>query len=295
MEKEKYIDSEVRIHPAFIKFVLARPWMHNVNTYQHIRSYEKEQRMKCLFENDNGSWFQTIEKLYKDIRTNFADLPSDLTDEDITIILKDPLFADANNTASVFMAADHIVPSLLDYDKYNTRNISDVRELVIRDIFLSLNGEDKDYKSDFCLMMENEYKNAFGFYAKCQDEKEPISEEYVLDILNDYKSDKSSKGKAPSFANVVEYRGENPPYPFVISYGDRWKMDDEDRVPEGCWELLETVNFRPNVLHMIKFDKDKEVLMKWFALNGATKNHTYFIHKDDYWFKLSSIDDKFDF
>ena len=61
MEKEKYIDSEVRIHPAFIKFVLARPWLHNVNTYQRIRSYEKEQRMKCLFENDNGSWFQTIE------------------------------------------------------------------------------------------------------------------------------------------------------------------------------------------------------------------------------------------
>ena len=186
MEKEKYIDSEVKIHPSFIKFVLARPWLHNVDAYQRIRSYEKAQRMKCLFENENGSWFQTKEKLYKDIRSNLAGLPSDLTDDDITIILKEPLFDDTNNTISVFMAAERIVPSILDYDKYNTRKISDVRELVIRDIFFSLNGEDKDYKSDFCLMMEEEYKNAFDLTVKRQVEKETITLKSTLEILNDY-------------------------------------------------------------------------------------------------------------
>ena len=297
MEKEKYTDREVKIHPSFIKFVLARPWLHNVNTYQHIRSYEKAQRMKCLFENENGSWFQTKEKLYKDIRTNLAGVPSDLTDDDITIILKDPLFDDTNNTISVFMAAERIVPSILDYDKYNTRNINAVRELVIKDIFLSLNGEDKDYKSEFCLMMEKKYKNAFDFAEtdKCQVEKEPITVGSAIDILNEYVSDASSEGVAPSFTDGVAYRGENPPSPFVIAYGDRWKMDGEEEVPEECWELLKTVDFKPNVLHIIKFDTDKEVLKKWFALNGDTKKYTYFLHKDDYWFKLSPIDNKFDF
>ena len=232
MEKEKYIDSEVKIHPAFIKFVLARPWLHNVDAYQRIRSYEKAQRMKCLFENENGSWFQTKEKLYKDIRTNLAGLPSDLTDDDITIILKDPLFDDTNNTISVFMAAERIVPSILDYDKYNTRNINTVRELVIKDIFLSLNGEDKDYKSEFCLMMEKKYKNVFDFADtdKCQVEKEPITVGSAIDILNEYVSDASSEGVAPSFTDGVAYRGENPPSPFVIAYGDRWKMDGEEEV-----------------------------------------------------------------
>ena len=112
-------------------------------------------------------------------------------------------------------------------------------------------------------------------------EKESILSKSAFDILNDYVSDASSEGVAPSFVDGVAYRGENPPSPFVIAYGDRWKMDGEDEVPEGCWELLETVNFRPNVLHIIKFDTDKEVLKKWFALNGE-KNHTYFLHKDDY-------------
>lgn len=295
MEKEKYIDSEVKIHPAFIKFVLARPWLHNVDAYQRIRSYEKAQRMKCLFENENGSWFQTKEKLYKDIRSNLAGLPSDLSDDDITIILKDPLFDDTNNTISVFMAAERIVPSILDYDKYNTRNINDVRELVIRDIFFSLNGEDKDYKSEFCLMMEEEYKNAFDFPVKRQVEKEPITAKTTLDILNDYERLYLSDGVAPSFTDGVAYRGENPPAPFVIAYGDRWKMDGEKEVPEDCWELLKTVDFRPEVLHIIKFDTDKEVLKKWFALNGDTKKYTYFLHKGDCWFKLSPIDNKFNF
>ena len=75
----------------------------------------------------------------------------------------------------------------------------------------------------------------------------------------------------------------------------RWKMDGEEEVPEDCWELLKTVDFKPNVLHIIKFDTDKEVLKKWFALNGDTKKYTYFLHKGDCWFKLSPIDNKFDF
>ena len=219
MEKENYTDSEVKIHPAFIKFVLTRPWLHNVDAYQRIRVYEKAQRMKCLFENENGSWFQTKEKLYKDIRNNLAGVPSDLTDDDITIILKDPLFDDTNNTISVFMAAERIVPCILDYDKYNTRNISDVRELVIRDIFLSLNGEDKDWKSEFCLMMEKEYNNAFGFSDKCQVEKETVTAKTTLDILNDYERLYLSDGVAPSFIDGIEYRGDNPPEPFVIADG----------------------------------------------------------------------------
>ena len=100
---------------------------------------------------------------------------------------------------------------------------------------------------------------------------------------------------APSFIDAIEYRGENPPAPFVIAYGDRWKMVGEDEVPEDCWELLKTVDFKTNVLHIIKFDTDKEVLKKWFALNGDTKKYTYFLHKDDLWFKLYPIDNKFDF
>ena len=297
MEKEKYTDSEVRIHPAFIRFVLARPWLHNVNTYQGIRAYEKTQRMKCLFGNDNDSWFQTKEKLYKDIRNILAGLPSDLTDEDITIILKEPLFDDTNNTESVFDAAERIVPSILDYDKYDTRNISDVREFVIRDIFLSLNGEYKDWKSEFCLMMEEEYKNAFGFADKCKVEQEPITTSDTLGISKNCVSDTSSEEVAPTFTDGVVYRGENPPSPYVIAYGDRcrWLMDEDEKIPEGCWELWETVDFRPNVLHIIKFDKDKEVLKKWFALKAETKNHTYFLHKGDIWLQLSPTDSKFDF
>ena len=100
---------------------------------------------------------------------------------------------------------------------------------------------------------------------------------------------------APSFIDAIEYRGKNPPAPFVIAYGDRWEMDGEEEVPDGCWELWGTLPFRPNVLHIIEFDEDKEVLKKWFALNGDTKKYTYFIHKDDLWFKLSPIDNKFDF
>ena len=126
-------------------------------------------------------------------------------------------------------------------------------------------------------------------------EKETILSKSAFDILNDYVSDASSERVAPSFVDGVVYRGENPPSPFVIAYGDRWKMDGEEEVPEGCWELLKTVDFKPNVLHIIEFDEDKEVLKKWFALNGDTKNYTYFLHKDDLWFKLSPINNKFDF
>lgn len=50
------IDSEVKIHPVFIRFVLTHPWMQKPNTYKSIREYEKRQRMKWLFENDNDSW-----------------------------------------------------------------------------------------------------------------------------------------------------------------------------------------------------------------------------------------------
>ena len=163
MEKENYtnIDNEVRIHPAFIRFVLARPWMRHTCYYKNIRTYEKRERMNLLFENDNGSWRKTIKKLYKGLRdrTNDIQLPYGLTDYDITVILKEPLFADTNNSVSVFEAADRIVPSVMDYDKYETDNVSEVREMVIKEIFLSLNGADKDWKSEFCLMMEEKYKS----------------------------------------------------------------------------------------------------------------------------------------
>ena len=35
------IDNDVMIHPAFIRFVLARPWMRNVDYYKTIRAYAK--------------------------------------------------------------------------------------------------------------------------------------------------------------------------------------------------------------------------------------------------------------
>ena len=163
MEKENYtnIDNEVRIQPAFIRFVLTRSLMRDVSYYKAIRAYEKRERMNLLFENDNANCRKTIKKLYKGLRdrTNDIQLPYGLTDYDITVILKEPLFADTNNSVSVFEAADRIVPSIMDYDKYETDNVSDVREMVIKEIFLSLNGVDKDWKSEFCLMMEDKYKS----------------------------------------------------------------------------------------------------------------------------------------
>lgn len=114
--------------------------------------------MRLLFENDNGSWEQIVGKLYKGIRSDIS-TPSGLTDDDITIILKEPLFADDKNVKSVLSAAERIVPSVMDYDKYESRNASEVREMVIKEIFLSLNGSDKDYKSEFCVMMEEKYKS----------------------------------------------------------------------------------------------------------------------------------------
>lgn len=159
-EVKTNIDSEVRIHPAFIRFVLNRPWLRNDDSYKDIRSYEKKQMMKWLFENENNkdSWYQTIGKLYRDIRRDISNIPSKLSDDDITIILKEPLFEDTNNTVSVFSAADRIVPSILDYEKFDMNDINSIRETVIKDIFLSLNGSDKDLKSEFCLQMEEKYK-----------------------------------------------------------------------------------------------------------------------------------------
>ena len=74
-----------------------------------------------------------------------------------------------------------------------------------------------------------------------------------------------------------------------------WKMDGEEKIPEGCWELWGSSQFRPNVIHMINFANDKEVLKRWVALNGDTKNYTYLLHKGNSWFNLSLIDNKFDF
>ena len=152
------IDNDVMIHPAFIRFVLARPWMRNVDHYKTIRAYEKKARMKWLFGNDKCSWEQTVGKLYKGIRSDISHLPDGLSDDDITIILKEPLFGDVNNSESVFSAAERIVPSILDYEKYDMDDINSVREIVIKEIFLSLNGSDKDWKSEFCLQMEEKYK-----------------------------------------------------------------------------------------------------------------------------------------
>ena len=168
MEKENYtnidneartnIDNEVRIHPAFIRFVLSRPWMRNVDYYKAIRSYEKRGRIKWLFDNEKCSWEETVGKLYKGIRTDISNIPYGLSDDDITIILKEPLFEDTNNSASVFAAAERIVPSILDYEKFDMGDINSIRETVIKEIFLSLNGSDKDWKSEFCLQMEEKYK-----------------------------------------------------------------------------------------------------------------------------------------
>ena len=168
MEKDNYtnidnevrtnINNEVRIHPAFIRFVLARPWMRNVDYYKAIRSYEKRGRIKWLFDNEKCSWEETVGKLYKGIRTDISNIPYGLSDDDITIILKEPLFEDTNNSASVFAAAERIVPSILDYEKFDMDDINSIREIVIKEIFLSLNGSDKDWKSEFCLQMEEKYK-----------------------------------------------------------------------------------------------------------------------------------------
>ena len=152
------IDNEVVIHPAFIRFVLTRPWMRDADYYKAIRAYEKKARMKWLFGNDKCSWEQTVGKLYKNIRCDISHIPCGLSDDDITIILKEPLFEDTNNSVSVFTAAERIVPSILDYEKYDMNDIDSVREIVIKEIFLSLNGSDKDWKSEFCLQMEEKYK-----------------------------------------------------------------------------------------------------------------------------------------
>ena len=39
-EVKTNIDNEVIIHPAFIRFVLTRPWMRDVDYYKGIRAYE---------------------------------------------------------------------------------------------------------------------------------------------------------------------------------------------------------------------------------------------------------------
>ena len=152
------IDNDVMIHPAFIRFVLSRPWMRNVDYYKTIRAYEKKARMKWLFGNDKCSWEQTVGKLYKGIRSDISHLPDGLSDDDITIILKEPLFEDTNNTTSVFSAAERIVPSILDYEKYDMDDINSIRESVIKEIFHSLNGSYRNWKSEFCLQMEEKYK-----------------------------------------------------------------------------------------------------------------------------------------
>ena len=157
-EVKTNIDNDVMIHPAFIRFVLSRPWMRNVDYYKTIRAYEKKARMKWLFGNEKCSWEQTVGKLYKNIRCDISHIPCGLSDDDITIILKEPLFEDTNNSTSVFSAAERIVPSILDYEKYDMDDINSVRETVIKEIFISLNGSDKDWKSEFCLQMEEKYK-----------------------------------------------------------------------------------------------------------------------------------------
>ena len=155
-EMRTNIDNEVMIHPAFIRFVLFRPWLRDAD-YKNILLYEKKARMKWLFGNEKCSWEQTVGKLYKGIRSDIC-LPHGLTDDDITIILKEPLFGNVKNSDSVFAAAERIVPSILDYEKFDMNDINSVRETVIKEIFLSLNGSDKDWKSEFCLQMEEKYK-----------------------------------------------------------------------------------------------------------------------------------------
>ena len=157
-EMKTNIDNEVIIHPAFIRFVLSRPWMRNVDYYKAIRSYEKKGRMKWLFGNEKCSWEQTVGKLYKGIRSDISHLPDGLSDDDITIILKEPLFEDTNNSTSVFSAAERIIPSILDYEKYDMDDINSIRESVIKEIFHSLNGSFRNWKSEFCLQMEEKYK-----------------------------------------------------------------------------------------------------------------------------------------
>lgn len=152
------IDNEVIIHPTFIRFVLSRPWLRDVDYYKGIRAYEKKARMKWLFGNEKCSWEQTVGKLYKNIRCDISHIPCGLSDDDITIILKEPLFEDTNNTTSVFSAAERIIPSILDYEKYDMDDINSIRESVIKEIFHSLNGSYRNWKSEFCLQMEEKYK-----------------------------------------------------------------------------------------------------------------------------------------
>lgn len=204
-----------------------------------------------------------------------------------------------------YLTLDELFDYIFMYMGENIESDDDYKKMA--EYLLSLGG-DGDWKLEnayFKLVAEKikdtrpkSYKKLMDFIKEFEmeviSEKETIPSKSAFDILNEYVSDTSSERVAPSFTDGVAYRGENPPSPFVIAYGDRWKMDGEDEVPEGCWELLKTVDFKPNVLHIIKFDKDKEVLKKWFALNGDT-NYTYFLHKDDFWFKLSPINNKFDF
>ena len=157
-EMKTNIDNEVMIHPAFIRFVLSRPWIRDADYYKAIRAYEKKARMKWLFGNDKCSWEQTVGKLYKGIRSDISHLPDGLSDDDITIILKEPLFEDTNNSTSVFSAAERIIPSILDYEKYDMDDINSIRESVIKEIFHSLNGSYRNWKSEFCLQMEEKYK-----------------------------------------------------------------------------------------------------------------------------------------
>ena len=157
-EMKTNIDNEVIIHPAFIRFVLTRPWMRDADYYKGIRAYEKKGRLKWLFGNEKCSWEQTVGKLYKGIRSDISHIPCGLSDDDITIILKEPLFGDVNNSESVFAAAERIVPSILDYEKFDMDDINSIRESVIKEIFHSLNGSYRNWKSEFCLQMEEKYK-----------------------------------------------------------------------------------------------------------------------------------------
>ena len=68
------------------------------------------------------------------------------------------MFEDTNNSVSVFAAAERIIPSMLDYEKFDMDDINSIRESVIKEIFYSLNGSYRNWKSEFCLQMEEKYK-----------------------------------------------------------------------------------------------------------------------------------------
>ena len=54
MEKEKYSDSKAKIHLSFIRFTMARPWLHNINYLSSNGEHKEFQTKDRVVEKVGG-------------------------------------------------------------------------------------------------------------------------------------------------------------------------------------------------------------------------------------------------